>query len=48
MEGNAGVKMVGSGHLWESPDFERSGMWVGDMDTGKQDIMFITSKDLVH
>ena len=54
VKGRTGIKMVGSGHLWKSPDFDRSGKWVANYsewvgdETGKQDIVFITSSDLVN
>ncbi|MEI6780364.1 MAG: hypothetical protein WCQ21_05515, partial [Verrucomicrobiota bacterium] len=55
VERRAGVTMLGSGQLWKSPDFKTSGKWVanysewvGPGDTGKQDIMFLTSTDMVN
>lgn len=55
LEGRSGTKMVGSGHLWESQDRAGNRQWVanfsewmGDLQTGRQDIMFITSTDLVN
>lgn len=49
-----GVTMLGSGHVWKAPDFESSrrwianySEWVGALDTGKQDIVFLTSTDLM-
>jgi hypothetical protein len=47
----AGVTWMGTGHIWQAPDFAKSHTWVmnytehiGD----KQDIRFVTSTDLLH
>lgn len=47
----AGVTWMGTGHIWKSPDFDKSHQWVSNYSehTGdKQDIRFVTSTDLVH
>lgn len=46
-----GVTWMGTGHIWESPDFDRSHTWVMNYSEwfgDKQDIMFVTSTDLLH
>ena len=47
----AGVTWMGTGHIWKSPDFETSHRWVMNYSEwfgDKQDIMFVTSTDLLH
>jgi hypothetical protein len=46
-----GVKWMGTGHIWKSPDFEKSRKWVinySEWFGPKQDIMFATSTDLLN
>ena len=46
-----GVKWMGTGHIWKSPDFEQSHKWVMNYSEwfgAKQDIMFVTSTDLLN
>jgi len=46
-----GVKWMGTGHIWRSPDFDRSRKWVMNYSEWfgpKQDIMFATSTDLLN
>ena len=45
-----GVKWMGTGHIWKSPDFDKSHRWVMNYSEwfgDKQDIMFVTSTDLL-
>ena len=45
-----GVKWMGTGHIWKSPDFETSHRWVMNYSEwfgDKQDIMFVTSTNLL-
>jgi len=47
----AGVEWMGTGHIWKSPDFDKTHRWVmnySEWFDGKQDIMFVTSTDLLH
>ena len=54
-----GVTWIGTGHIWKSPDFDKSHKWIMNYSEGiasgrdwqagdKQDIMFVTSTDLLH
>jgi len=46
-----GVTWMGTGHIWESPDFDESRKWVinySEWFGPKQDIMFATSTDLLN
>jgi len=46
-----GVTWMGTGHIWKSPDFARTGRWVMNYSEwfgDKQDIMFATSTDLLN
>jgi hypothetical protein len=46
-----GVKWMGTGHIWKSPDFGRNHTWVMNYSEwfgDKQDIMFATSSNLVN
>jgi sucrose-6-phosphate hydrolase SacC (GH32 family) len=46
-----GVQWMGTGHIWKSPDFDRSHQWVMNYSEwfgDKQDIMFVTSTDLLN
>ena len=46
-----GVTWMGTGHIWKSPDFDRNHTWVMNYSEWfgpKQDIMFVTSTDLLH
>jgi hypothetical protein len=45
-----GVKWMGTGHIWKSPEFGRNHTWVMNYSEwfgDKQDIMFATSSNLV-
>ena len=46
-----GVTWMGTGHIWKSPDFDKTHKWVinySEWFGDKQDIMFVTSTDLLH
>jgi len=48
-----GVKWMGTGHVWKSPDFDVSGKFIINysewhLADNRQDIMFATSTDLIH
>ena len=46
-----GVTWMGTGHIWKSPDFDKTHKWVMNYSEwfgDKQDIMFVTSTDLLH
>ncbi|MCX6877643.1 MAG: hypothetical protein NTW21_28110 [Verrucomicrobia bacterium] len=46
-----GVSWIGTGHIWESPDFDTSRKWVMNYSEwfgDKQDILFVTSTDLLN
>jgi sucrose-6-phosphate hydrolase SacC (GH32 family) len=48
---HAGVTWMGTGHIWKSPEFEKNHKWVmnySEWSGDKQDIMFVTSTDLLH
>jgi len=47
----AGVEWMGTGHIWKAPDFDKTRRWVMNYSEwfgDKQDIMFVTSTDLLH
>ena len=47
----AGVTWMGTGHIWKSPDFDTTHQWVMNYSEwfgNKQDIMFVTSTDLLN
>jgi hypothetical protein len=47
----AGVTWMGTGHIWEAPDFAKSNKWVMNYSEwfgDKQDIMFVSSTNLLN
>ncbi len=47
----AGVTWMGTGHIWKAPDFDQTHRWVMNYSEwfgDKQDIMFVTSTDLLN
>lgn len=47
----AGVTWMGTGHIWKAPDFDKTHRWVMNYSEwfgDKQDIMFVTSTDLLN
>ena len=47
----ADIKWMGSGRIWKSPDFEKTGKWImnySEWVDDHQDIMFVTSTDLLN
>lgn len=47
----AGVTWMGTGHIWKSPDFDKTHQWIMNYSEwfgDKQDIMFVTSTDLLN
>lgn len=51
LERSAGVIWMGTGHIWEAPDFAKSHTWISNYSEhigDKQDIKFATSTDLLR